>query len=371
MKIHFLLPLSVCCLLCFNSVVSGSDNARHLLPNGKLNLENPTIQRLRTNLFVVNSNSKKNLIDGTLSEYSENYNSDLDGNDARKLTNSGLNISIFRAKTNIIIERRRSIEITDSIPFRIWGAGKNTYQFEFVTNAFDNRLTCVLEDHYLHSSTPIQFNDTTKVQFTINNDPASADPFRFTIVFNAMRMTALPFSLTSFNTNPDNKGIGLNWNTANEGNIRQYVIEKSLDGSVFFNVAIIKPKKFQYNNYMWTDEGPASLQNFYRIRAIEWNNKVYNSPTIKASTNSLAGITVFPVPAMPWNFNLQMTHQPAGNYLLELINPSGQALWQRTINYNGYDNRIILSSSTSIPKGLYYLKIKDPFGGIRIIKVLF
>ena len=99
-----------------------------------------SIQRLRMNLYEVKTDSKKALIDGTLSEYAPGYSNNLDGMDARKLINSGLNISILRENTNIIIERRHSIEITDTISFKMWGAQKRTYLLEFVANSFDPRL---------------------------------------------------------------------------------------------------------------------------------------------------------------------------------------------------------------------------------------
>lgn len=330
------------------------------------------IQRLRTNLYAVNDNSEKWLVDGTLNEFAPNYSNDLDGMDARKLSNSGMNISIRRGNTNIIIERRHTIEIADTISFKIWGAQKRTYQFEFVANTFDPTLSCFLEDSYLHTSTEIGFNDTTKVNFTINNDQASANEFRFRIIFIQRSFGILPLNFTSFNGQRTDNNIRLNWKTENESNVVQYIVERSGDGQSFIDMATVSARNQSSNFYEFADKFPLTKNNYYRIRSIEKDGISRFSPIVKISMeNYISAITIFPNPARSNNLNLRIVNQLPGIYYIRLFNYSGQMFMVKEIKYAGYTRVVDISPAVPLPKGMYQLEVKAPDGAAKLITLLF
>jgi len=330
------------------------------------------IQRLRTNLYGVNANGTKSLIDGTLSEFSATYSSGLDGMDARKLINYGLNISILRGTTNLVIERRNTIASADTIPFKIWGTQKRTYQFELVTTAFDPSLSCVLEDKYLHTLTPVQFADTTNVIFTINNDPASAVTDRFSIIFKQVSQPVLPLVFTSFNAINENNQVMVDWKTENEGTVQQYVVERSFDGKVFTDFATVDPTNLVSNSYEWIDHYPGLKNNYYRIRSLEAGGKTAYSDVVKVFFNTqVPHINIFPNPASAANLNLQMTNQPAGNYEILLTNYFNQAVMSKTIQFNGTNGIIDIHPGKGVPKGIYLLQIIAPNGDKQFMNVVF
>ena len=71
--------------------------------------------QLRTNLYGVNADSSTYMIDGVLSDYSESYSNSVDDLDAFKLTNASENLSIKTANTLLVVERRHSITVRDTI----------------------------------------------------------------------------------------------------------------------------------------------------------------------------------------------------------------------------------------------------------------
>jgi hypothetical protein len=331
-----------------------------------------SIQRLRMNLYAVNDNSEKWLIDGTLNEFAPNYSNDLDGMDARKLSNSGVNISIRRGNTNIIIERRQTIAIADTISFKIWGAQKRTYQFEFIANTFDPSLSCLLEDNYLHTSTGIRFNDTTKINFTINNDPASANEFRFRVIFIQRSFGILPLNFISFNGQKSDNNVWLNWKTENESNVVQYFVERSGDGRSFTNIATIPARNQSSNSYGFADKFPLAKNNYYRIRSIEKDGISMFSPIVKINReNYLSDITIFPNPAKSNNLNLRIVNQQPGIYYIRLFNYSGQMFMVKEIKYAGSKRIVDISPAIPLPKGMYQLEVKAPDGTAKLITLLF
>jgi hypothetical protein len=331
-----------------------------------------SIQRLRMNLYAVNDNSEKWLIDGTLNEFAPNYSNDLDGMDARKLSNSGVNISIRRGNTNIIIERRQTIAIADTISFKIWGAQKRTYQFEFIANTFDPSLSCLLEDNYLHTSTGIRFNDTTKINFTINNDPASANEFRFRVIFIQRSFGILPLNFISFNGQKSDNNVWLNWKTENESNVVQYFVERSGDGRSFTNIATIPARNQSSNSYGFADKFPLAKNNYYRIRSIEKDGISMFSPIVKINReNYLSDITIFPNPAKSNNLNLRIVNQQPGIYYIRLFNYSGQIFTVKEIKYTGSTRIVDISPAVPLQKGMYQLEVKAPDGTVKLIPLLF
>ena len=371
MKNPFLFPFLLLFLCVVSATFQGnafpvSSTAFRYSPQGT-----PTspVQRLRMNLYEVKTNSKKTLIDGTLSEYAPTYSNNLDGMDARKLANYGLNISILRENTNIIIERRRCIESTDTISFKMWGAQKRTYQFEFVANSFDPRLECTLEDRYLHTKTPILFNDSTKVKFDVNNDAGSSDAMRFRVLFNLRAGAALPITFTSLQAQNQHNFVQLSWQTQNEVNVEKYIVERSGDGHSFSPLGEVGARNAMSNSYQWLDRFPLT-NNYYRIRGIEKDGNSRVSTIVRTKAAGEQKITIFPNPATFTNLNLQMVNQPAGKYHVKLINHSGQVVLTKEFSFDGYNGKIPVTTIGNVPKGLYYLEVQLPGGEAQVLNVL-
>lgn len=327
------------------------------------------IQRLRMNLYEVRTNSQKTLIDGTLSEYAPNYSNDLNGMDALKLANSGLNISILRQNTNIIIERRHSIQSCDTIPFKMWGTQKKTYQFEFVANSFDPRLECTLEDHYLHTRTPIVFNDSTKIQFVVNNDAASSDAFRFRVIFSLRAGAALPLTFTSLQAQNQHNLVNLLWKTENEFNVSKYIIERSGDGRDFSTAGEVVARNAMSNSYQWLDRFPLT-NNYYRIRGVDKDGSSRLSSIVSMKSASEQKITIFPNPATANNLNLQLVSQRAGRYSVKLISRSGRVVMMKEFSFDGFNANVPLTTGTNIQKGVYYLLITKPTGETQVVNLV-
>jgi hypothetical protein len=363
-RLFFTLSLLFCLLKADASPVREHFRTGTFNPSGGEPVS--SIQRLRMNLYEVRANSKNPLIDGTLSEYAPSYSNKLDGMDARKLSNYGLNISILRENTNIIIERRHTIDCTDTIYFKIWGAQKKTYQMEFIANSFDPRLECVLEDHYLKTKTAIHYNDSTKIRFDINNDPASSDQFRFRVLFNLRTAITLPVTFTSIVAQNRHNLVNLSWKTENEMNMEKYIVERSADGYSFSEAGQVAAANSISRTYEWQDRIPLP-NNYYRIRGIERDGKIQVSTVVRLRTAGEQKITIFPNPATVGNINLQMNNQPPGKYIIKLMNYSGQVLVTKEVVFEGFSGNISLTGVPNIAKGLYHLELKKPSGDSEIL----
>jgi hypothetical protein len=155
--------------------LSGSDNVFRLV-NGA------APQDIRINLLVVQSNGTSQLLDGAVSSYSSSFNTAARQNNSPKLTNFNENIGIVRNGETFIVERRPVIG--EPIELKVWQLFKANYQVQVVAENVDSKgLTAYIYDAYTKTSTPLDLDGSTTINFTVNDDQASAASNRFTIMF--------------------------------------------------------------------------------------------------------------------------------------------------------------------------------------------
>ena len=329
--------------------------------------------QIRSNLYLVPANNIPVLMDGNLTQYDNDYSNDLDGMDARKMSNFSENWGLLRANTVLIIERRNTIRGNDSIFFKMWNLRVNTYQLEFVASNLDrNGATGVLEDTYLHTTSTISLNGTTLIKFSVTDDPESRASDRFRVLFSTVTYSPLPLTFVKVKATPENNRIYIDWKTANETNVSRYQVERSTDAINFSKVAEVTANNLASNTYHWTDEHPAGSNNYYRIHSVDLDGKTsYSEVMHVAAAKSSQSISIFPNPAIGNNLNLQITNGESGAYDIRLLNSFGQPLLIRSLQYSGGTSTWNLKPGSIIPKGIYQLEIKTPGGDRKLISVLF
>ena len=333
--------------------------------------------QIRANLYIVSPDKATVLMDGTLTQYDADYSNDVDRKDARKMYNSSENFGLVRGSTVLIIERRRTIAVTDTILFKMWNMRIITYQLELVTSNLNQwGRAGILEDNYLHTSTPIDLNGTSNIKFSVNADAASSAPDRFKIVFSTARFAALPLIFTSVKAFQQSNLIGIDWKTANESNVAEFNIEKSADGNFFQKASAVKANNLPVNNYHWEDSDPAAGYNYYRIGSRDADGKIKYSEIMKVyiskGTQGInKSISIYPNPPIGNNLNLQITNQVAGQYEVRLLNSFGQTFMAKSIQYTGGTSVESIKPAQNVPKGIYQLEIKTPAGEKKVISVVF
>lgn len=316
-------------------------------------------EQIRLNLYAFFPDSSTYVLDGTLTRYSDSYSNAVDINDSRKMFNPGENISMPRSGYDLIVECRQTITDADTIFFRMWGMQKKSYRLEFIARNLNHPgLAGYLEDSYLHTSTEIQLDDTTRFTIKINNDAASYAQNRFRIIFKKVQVSVTPVPhYTTLNGTPFNSNILFTWNTINQNNVENYFVEKSSDGIHFSAIAAVPANASGI--YNWTDHYPGDELTYYRVRNNTSNLRLDYSNVLKIKNNTTSGISLYPNPASPSNLNVRLTDQSPGVYHIVLVNSEGRTLANDDFTYNGGVFVKKLSIKVSLPAGLYHIQISD------------
>ena len=140
-------------------------------------------QSLKANLFI-NKNGVTSLMDGIRADIGNNFSNDLDDDDAYKISSSSENVSLKRNGQLLSVERHNSITAKDTFYLNLGNMRVQNYQWQLNMDNLDQPgLTGFLEDNYTHTSTPLNLNGSTIVDFNIENITGSYAADRFRIVF--------------------------------------------------------------------------------------------------------------------------------------------------------------------------------------------
>jgi|GEM_PF-2494804 len=160
----------------------------------------------------------------------------------------------------------------------------------------------------------------------------------------ALPKTADTISLKLWNTGVKKYMLQINpINLAGSG-LTAYLRDSYLNTAMPVSLSEISQVSFSINS----DKGSARGDRF----------SIILTKNIKEEPVTLNGITAFPNPFEGRNLNLQFTNQPAGTYLVTLLNSAGKVMLERSVQHVGGSAIQALPINNKLPTGFYKLQIK-------------
>jgi Secretion system C-terminal sorting domain len=175
-----------------------------------------------------------------------------------------------------------------------------------------------------------------------------------------------PVKLISFGAIPEASGIKLNWETTNEINMKNYVVERSNNGTTNWTTIATVAARNQATNssYNAYDNAPATCKNYYRLKTVENNNTIAYSSVVLVKYNcGKESITIYPNPATTV-VNVSITNS-GSTAIAKILNASGKTVW--TGNLRNGSNSIDVSNMAS---GVYVLQMTNKKGSISSEKII-
>lgn len=173
--------------------------------------------------------------------------------------------------------------------------------------------------------------------------------------FAATSGGTIPVKLNLFTVSKFNNTVKLNWVTEQESNSKEFVIEKSTDGSNWSVIDIVNAAGYSSSkiNYTTTDNNPVKGINYYRLKMLDNNNRFEYSAIRTVFFSSRYQVTVAPNPAKDF-VNVYVAKDDNQAWSVEVTNMNGAKVYQSKTN------QPMLSISTkAFAKGMYFVKITD------------
>lgn len=145
----------------------------------------------------------------------------------------------------------------------------------------------------------------------------------------------LPVLLVNTKAYAKGSGIQIEWTTASESNVVNYVIERSVDGGNFIQVGIVNALNSSHTAYAWFDAAPNAGNNFYRIKVVENSGSKYTSIMKVATGGTRPELVIATNPVRGGVLNIQLRGIQKGAYHLTLFNAAGQRVYTQNITAEG------------------------------------
>lgn len=308
------------------------------------------------------------MMDGASTSFDDSFSAGLDNDDVIKFTNTYDNLFITSNNKNLVVERRPSLTVNDTIKLGLTGTRIANYKFQIDPYVLENiGLDPFLFDKYLQTETALSVSDSTDVYFDITADAGSKVANRFMIVFKQ----ALPvynFTTIAATRNAD-KTVTVNWGIQNETNVNNYTVEQSNDGINFTVIGIRVPSANNGTNPTYTkiDNAASKAANWYRVKATSLNNTIKYSPIVMVNAlqegieNNFPTISIRPNPIVDGDVNLNLEYQAEGPYTVNLINDLGQIIRTEKIMVKSNIEKFKIRLG-KISAGTYQASITDKVG---------
>jgi hypothetical protein len=173
----------------------------------------------------------------------------------------------------------------------------------------------------------------------------------------------LAVKFTSFTAIPvDNQYVNLNWTSATEMNLKNYVIQRSSDGNNWNDLQSVQPlnNPDSEQNYSTKDLSPLSGTSYYRIKMVDVGGNLSYSDIQRVELNiQLFAITKINPNPFHSSMSVQVYLPDAGNCNIRLLDAGGKMVKSNFISGNKGFNQINLSDLDMLAPGMYIIEVSS------------
>jgi hypothetical protein len=188
----------------------------------------------------------------------------------------------------------------------------------------------------------------------INVNVADADFFDFWILVD--KTVPLPVTLMSFDVECTEDNALINWSTSVEVNNDYFVVEKSYDGNVYFELTTVQGQGNSnvVNSYSAIDDD-VNKTTYYRLKQVDFNGKTTFFDVVAANckTNGFE-VNQFVFGENQFSFNVNTSENEIVDVLLYDVR--GRIVSSKRFNLENGNNKLTLNN-LSLSRGMYLLSV--------------
>lgn len=178
-----------------------------------------------------------------------------------------------------------------------------------------------------------------------------------------------PLSATHINASAklQNNGIAVRWYLPEEVEMKQYIVERSVDMFSFVPITHVMARNTG-QTYIYVDVVPFEGRNYYRIKGIKQNGEEQYSNIVSEEWKGQGGINFYPNPADKGVYvAFSKTFDQREQIRVRLITMMGAEVERRDY-YLEYPQKTIYINTERLPEGLYVVEIE--IAGYRYVSKL-
>jgi Secretion system C-terminal sorting domain len=213
------------------------------------------------------------------------------------------------------------------------------------------------------AATPADLVDyTNATNFPINTGNAGGiDLVGITGIY--IETTLLASNSLKVNATIQNATVAIRAEIDEEQDIKEYIVERSIDGVNFEYINKANAKNGNVSNEYYFEDGVGSLSNaviYYRIKQLKFNGEIVYSKIISVRLDNKLKVNIFPNPTSR-NITISFFASVSENAHINIYNVGGKLTKHINFKMLKGNNIIPISEIENMPAGLYYVKINNQF----------
>jgi len=173
----------------------------------------------------------------------------------------------------------------------------------------------------------------------------------------------LPMELTSFTGDAKDCKIDLEWKTASEINTSHVIVQRSVNGADFHNIARVDAagNSTTLQQYSFTDYAILSTNNYYRLEQVDADGLIRYSDIIQVNTNcvedNIGTLDVFPNPVQNDDLNMRLLSSKNAAANVTIMDVTGRIISQQALQVAEGINTLNVSVG-GLTAGTYFVQIE-------------
>jgi PKD repeat protein len=337
---------------------------------------NSKMDMLTINLYKLNNNGIKVLVDGAVSLFGNNYSKSVDENDSKKILNPQDNIGFMSGNEVLSIEARPFITNADSLHIYTDNLNDTSqYAIEILANYTDTTVQQItLVDSTLSSKSNASFNGSTWYYF--KKESNTTNKSRFSFIIKSIKDTVNLIS--DFTVTKQQSNVLLQWKVDGEQNVKNYTVEYSINGVNYMPLTTILPQdNNQSNNYSFVHKIVEKYNKYYYRVVLKTNNDnilLSQVQWVEFAQNSVEEKEWFVYPNPTSNvFNLSLFCNNKQVVQVQIIDPFlGRIVATKYYTLSKGENILTskISDYTLSKAGLYTISILSEDGTKKSLKLI-
>jgi hypothetical protein len=170
--------------------------------------------------------------------------------------------------------------------------------------------------------------------------------------------SVLPAQFISVLANRQIEGVLVKWKVSNEVNVKEYIIERSANCSVYEPIGKIafSANGLSENSYSFLDKKSFPSTICYRIRQVDFDGSYKLSGVMPVKSSITTAIKIAPNPAHE-KINLAIHSALVQELKIEILSMHGQVVRNYRFNAESGPNNFEILNLASLPKGQYLVRV--------------
>ncbi len=177
-------------------------------------------------------------------------------------------------------------------------------------------------------------------------------------LYSFFSLADLPVHILYIKGKAFNRNAVIEWSTSGEIDNDYFDIERSVNGIEFSKIGRVKGSgnTSMQRTYQYTDEGPLTGTNYYRVKQVDANLDFKYSGIVSVQiSDPLIGVSLSPNPATNL-LHLKINSLDAEEFDMNVIDQHGKVYKSNSLKCNKGENNFTIAIE-DLPKGLYYIKL--------------